>query len=181
MTNTRDRWIGAVCLAGFIGCVFLANYSIEHWGDLAFPGGPHTVTLLGFTAPSGVLFVGLSFTLRDGAQLALGRWWVLAAIAVGAGLSALVAPAELALGSGLAFLVGETFDWAVFTPLAERGYWLGGVVLSNTIGSLVDSVVFLSVAFGSLAFLEGQFVLKVLMTVPFLLALAPFRLRQVRH
>lgn len=178
MTRTQRTTLGVACLAMFVGCVLLANYSIEHWGDVPFPGGPHTVTLLGLTAPSGVLFVGLSFTMRDGAQLALGRWAVLGAIAVGAGLSALVASPELALGSALAFLAGETADWSVYTPLAERGRWLEGVALSNTLGSLIDSVVFLLVAFGSLEFLKGQFVLKALMTLPFLLVLAPLRLRR---
>lgn len=170
--------LGIAALIGFLVCVVGANYSISHWGTVAFPGGPHTVTLLGLTAPSGVLFVGLAFTLRDLAQLALGRWWIVGAIAVGAGISALTASPGLAVASGLAFGVSEAFDFAVYTPLAERGRWWSGVALSNTVGSAVDSVLFLWVAFGSLQFFEGQFVLKALMTVPALVVLAPWRLRR---
>jgi uncharacterized PurR-regulated membrane protein YhhQ (DUF165 family) len=175
--SERNRILGFACLAGFIGCVFLANYAIENWGTVPFPGGPHTVTLLGLTAPSGVLVVGLSFSLRDGAQLALGRWWVLGAIVVGAALSYLVAP-SLAWASGVAFLLGETFDWAVYTPLAERGRWTWALVLSNTVGSAVDSAVFLWLAFSSLEFFWGNFWLKALMILPALVVVVPFRIRR---
>lgn len=180
---TTRRSFGFACLAGFIACVWLANFAISHWGDVAFPGGPHTVTLLGLTAPSGVLVVGFSFSLRDGAQWALGKWWVAGGIVVGALLSALTADASIALASGLAFFIAEACDFGVYTPLAERGRWAWGVALSNTVGSLVDSVVFLWVAFGwaSLGdFLKGQFILKALITLPVLLAMAPWRLRSGR-
>lgn len=175
MLRTRHL-IGVTCLIGFIACIFLANYAITHWGTVEFPGGPHTVTILGFTAPSGVLVVGLSFSLRDGAQLALGRWWVLAAIVAGAVLSWLVAP-SLAVASGVAFGVSESFDWVVYTPLADRGRWVAALVASNTVGALVDSVVFLWLAFHSLDLLEGQFVLKVLMILPALVIVVPLRVR----
>jgi len=182
----HNRWAGFACLAGFIGCIYLANYSIAHWGAApTFPGGPHTVTLLGLTAPSGVLFVGLSFSLRDGAQMALGRWWILAAIAVGAVLAyfATNGAARIALGSALAFLIGETCDWAAYTPLIERGRTAAAVALSNTVGSAVDTTVFLTVAFGWSAmhlFFWPQFWLKLLMTIPALLVVIPVRARRRR-
>jgi queuosine precursor transporter len=170
------RAIGYSCLAGFIACIFLANYSIQNWGTVPFPGGPHTVTIFGLTAPSGVLFVGLSFSLRDGAQMALGKWHILVAILLGAGLSYLVAP-SLAWASGVAFLLGEGFDWAVYTPLVERGKTTAAIVASNTVGSAVDTAVFLWLAFSSLDFFWGQFWLKTLMIVPALLIVVPFRMR----
>lgn len=175
MTRTA-RIVGLACLAGFIACIFVANYAITHWGDVEFPGGPHTVTLLGFTAPSGVLVVGLSFSFRDGAQLALGRWAILAAIVAGALLSYLVAP-SLAFASGAAFLFGEGCDWALYTPLAERGRYVAALTASNTVGALVDSVVFLWLAFGSLEFLAGQVVGKLEMTVLAVLVLSVWRTR----
>jgi uncharacterized PurR-regulated membrane protein YhhQ (DUF165 family) len=179
MNDTQRRTLGWLCLAGFISCIFLANYAITHWGSVPFPGGPHTVTLLGLTAPSGVLFVGLSFSLRDGAQMALGRWAILAAIVVGAVLSYVVAP-SLAWASGAAFLLGESFDWAVYTPLVERGRVLEAIVASNTVGAAVDTIVFLWLAFSSLQFFWGQFWLKLLMTIPALLVVVPLRLRRAR-
>lgn len=182
MTLTRSRKadrLGAVCLAGFIACIFLANYAIQHWGTVPFPGGPHTVTIGPWTAPSGVLFVGLSFSLRDGAQMALGKWWILGAIIVGALLSYLVAP-SLAWASGAAFLFGEGCDWAFYTPLVERGRVTAAVVVSNTVGAAVDTLIFLWLAFHSLDFFWGQFWLKTLMILPALLVVVPLRYRRAR-
>lgn len=175
--------LGFVFLAAFVACVWAANYAIAHWGHApAFPGGPHTVTLLGLTAPSGVLIVGLSFTFRDLAQWALGRWWIVAGLAAGALLAAWTASPGLAVASCIAFGFSETLDWLVYTPLADRGQWLAGLTLSNTVGSAVDSLLFLSIAFGwsSLhAFFWPQFWLKALMTLPAIAVLAPWRIRAV--
>lgn len=172
------KLVGWASLAGFIGCIFLANYAIQHWGAVPFPGGPHTVTLLGLTGPSGVLFVGLSFSLRDGAQMALGKWHILIAIVVGAGLSYLVAP-SLAWASACAFLFSEACDWALYTPLVERGKVTAAVIASNTVGSALDTFIFLWVAFASLDFFWGQFWLKLLMTIPALLIVIPIRVRRI--
>lgn len=177
------RRAGFVFLVAFVACVWAANYAIAHWGNApAFPGGPHTVTLLGLTAPSGVLIVGLSFTFRDLAQWALGRWWVVVGLAAGAILAALTASPGLAAASCVAFGFSETLDWLVYTPLADRGQWLAGLTVSNTVGSAVDSLLFLAVAFGwsSLhAFFWPQFWLKALMTLPAIAVLAPWRIRAV--
>jgi queuosine precursor transporter len=77
----------------------------------------------------------------------------------------LVASPALALASGTAFLLSEMGDFAVYTPLRERGRFLEAVALSNTVGLVLDSVVFLQLAFGSLEFLPGQLVGKAIMTV----------------
>lgn len=166
--------------AGFIACIFLANYSVQHWGTLAYPTGPHTITVLGLTAPSGVLFVGLSFSLRDGAQMALGKWWILVAILTGACLSYLIAP-SLALASGAAFLFGEGCDWLAYTPLIERGKLVTAIIVSNTFGSAVDTLIFLWLAFSSLTFFWGQFWLKLLMTIPALLIIIPIRYQRAKQ
>jgi uncharacterized PurR-regulated membrane protein YhhQ (DUF165 family) len=50
---------------------------------------------------------------------------------IGAGLSALVSP-QFAVASGIAFLVSELADLAVYTPLRQRN-WLAAVALSNTV------------------------------------------------
>lgn len=117
----------------------------------------------GLSAPVGVYFAGLAFTLRDAVQETLGRGWVLAAIIVGALVSALLST-QFALASAVAFLLSELADFAVYTPLRERT-WLGAVAASNTVGALVDSALFLWLAFGSLAFLAGQMVGKLWMTL----------------
>jgi uncharacterized PurR-regulated membrane protein YhhQ (DUF165 family) len=157
--------------AAYIATIFAANWAITRFGLV--PAG------FGLLAPAGVYFAGLAFTLRDFTQETLGRRWVVVAIVVGAGLSALVSPAQLAMASGIAFLVSELADFAVYTPLSKRT-WLGAVALSNTVGLILDSVLFLWLAFGSLAFLPGQVVGKAWMTLlaVALLALGRRRLRE---
>ncbi|MCO5175782.1 MAG: VUT family protein [Thermomicrobiales bacterium] len=147
--------IGVLAVAGYIATVFAANWAIDRWG--AVPVG------FGLVAPAGVYFAGLAFTLRDITQDTLGRSWVLAAIIIGALLSAFVST-QFALASGVAFLFSELFDFAVYTPLRDRN-WLGAVALSNVVGLITDSVLFLWIAFGSLEFLNGQIVGKAWVTL----------------
>lgn len=138
----------------YAGTIVAANWAISTLGLV--PVG------FGLYAPAGVYFAGLAFTFRDLTQDSLGRGWTFGAILLGAALSAFLSP-QLALASGLAFLVSEGLDFAVYTPLRGR-HWLGAVAFSNTVGLVVDSVLFLWLAFGSLAFLPGQLVGKATMT-----------------
>lgn len=149
-----QRTIGMITFAGYILTIFIANLAITTFGVV--PVG------FGLMAPAGVYFAGLAFSLRDALQETLGRRWVIVAIVIGALVSAGFS-AQLALASGLAFLFSELADFAVYTPLRNRS-WLGAVVASNTIGVVVDSALFLWLAFGSLAFLPGQIVGKLWMT-----------------
>jgi uncharacterized PurR-regulated membrane protein YhhQ (DUF165 family) len=82
----------------------------------------------------------------------------------GAVLSVFVAPAALVFASGVAFLLSESADLAVYSPLRQRRLWLA-VLASGVAGALVDSAVFLQLAFGSLDHLSGQVVGKVWMSV----------------
>lgn len=149
------RSLGVVSVTVYITTIIAANWAVHHWGIV--PVG------FGLTAPAGVYFVGLAFTLRDVTQETLGRYAVLAAIAVGAVVSYFVSDANLAAASAVAFGLSELADFAVYQPLRRRG-WLRAVVASNIVGLVVDSVLFLWIAFGSLAFLNGQIVGKALMT-----------------
>jgi hypothetical protein len=80
----------------------------------------------GLQAPAGVYFAGLALILRDAVQVLLGRKTSVLAIPVGAALSWFIAPA-LAVASGTAFLLSESADWLVFTPLQN----VGGIELSS--------------------------------------------------
>lgn len=156
--------IGIVAALVFVATVWAANYAVEHWGVVSVG--------FGLTAPAGVYFAGLAFTLRDIIHRSLGRWAVIAAILVGALLSYWISDAvtleggivSLAVASGLAFLVSEFADLGVYEPIRERG-WTAAVIASNVAGILVDSALFLWLAFGSLAFFEGQVVGKAWMTL----------------
>jgi uncharacterized PurR-regulated membrane protein YhhQ (DUF165 family) len=115
-------------------------------------------------APSGVLMIGLALVLRDLVQRRLGRAVTLGAIVSGAALSGAVAPPQLIVASAAAFLLSELADFAVYTPLQSRGLVLA-VLASSVVGLLVDSVLFLWLAFGSLEFLAGQVLGKLWMVL----------------
>jgi queuosine precursor transporter len=160
---------GYVFLAAYIACIPLANWMIGHVGTVCVPQGPCLVPVApGLMAPSGVLLVGLALVLRDLVQRRLGIAHALAAIAVGAVLSGVLAPLPLVVASTTAFLLSELADFAVYTPLQKRGLVLA-VLASSFVGLVADSIVFLWLAFGSFEFLLGQIVGKawmVLLTLP---------------
>src|SRR5581483_8923552 len=107
---------------------------------------------------------------RDLVQRRLGIEFGVAAIIAGAAISAAIAPPALVLASAAAFLLSEFADFSVYTPLARRRLVLA-VVASSMAGLVVDSIVFLWLAFGSLEFLLGQIVGKawmVVLSIPFI-------------
>lgn len=118
--------------------------------------------------------VGLALVLRDVVQRDLGPTWALVAIALGCILSAAFSPKSLVVASAVAFLLSELADFAVFTPLRQRGFFFAALV-SSSVGLVVDSFVFLMLAFGGIDFLLGQVIGKAWMV---LLALAFLRLLQ---
>lgn len=151
----------------YVASIFGANWLISNVGAQFDPNGPHLIPVWwGVMAPSGVLAVGLGFTFRDLVQKTLGRRVALGCILVGATLSASLSP-SLALASGVAFLVSEGLDMAVYTPL-ERRHLTAAVLASNGVGLVVDSIAFLLLAFGSLELLLGQVLGKLWMTLVFL-------------
>lgn len=147
--------VGLVAAALFVATVWAANLLISRYGVV--PVG------FGLVAPAGVYAAGLAFTLRDLVHRTLGRWAVVAAILIGGSLSYLISP-TFAFASATAFLVSELADLAVYTPL-ERHSFVGAVLLSNTVGLVIDSWLFLTLAFHSTAFLQGQIVGKAWMTL----------------
>jgi queuosine precursor transporter len=179
-TENRRRLEGLLFFVGFSACIPLANFMIGNVGSVCVPNGPCLIPVApGLTAPSGVLLVGLGLVLRDLLQRRLGLWWAVAAIVAGGILSATFAPPALVLASVAAFLMSETADLLVFTPLQRRGLILAAVA-SSVVGLLMDSMVFLVLAFGSLQFLLGQVVGKALMVLVAIPVLAWLRARDQR-
>jgi len=173
MTSDREqqrRREGVIFLVLFALTIPAANWLIGHVGTTCIPNGPCVVPVApGLMAPSGVMMVGVALALRDLVQRRLGAVMSALAILCGTALSALLAPPSLVLASGVAFLLSEFADLVVYTPLAQRRLVLA-VVASSVAGLVVDSIVFLWLAFGSLDFLLGQVVGKgwmVLLSVPF--------------
>lgn len=161
----RERLEGFGFLAAFAACIPAANWLIGNVGTTCVPDGPCLIPVApGITAPSGVLMIGLALVLRDMTQRRLGLGWAVAAIVGGAVLSILVAPPALVVASGAAFLLSELADFAVYTPLQRRRLILA-VLASSMVGLVIDSAVFLYLAFGSLAYFEGQVIGKAWMVL----------------
>ncbi|MCT7376360.1 VUT family protein [Chelativorans salis] len=174
------RLEGTVFFLCFAGSIPLSNWLIGNVGTTCLPDGPCLIPVApGLEAPSGVLTVGLALTLRDLVQRRLGLNWSIVAIALGAFLSATFAPSALVVASTVAFLLSEFADLAVYTPLQRRRF-IRAVILSSVVGLIVDSMVFLWLAFGSLDFLAGQVVGKSWMVLAALPVLAWLRSRDRR-
>jgi queuosine precursor transporter len=160
--RTRE---GALFLVLFALTIPAANWLIGHAGTSCVPHGPCLVPVApGLMAPSGVTMAGIALVLRDLVQRRLGAVISALAVVVGSGLSALYAPASLVVASATAFLLSEFADLAVYTPLARRRL-VAAVIASSCAGLVVDSIVFLWLAFGSLDFIAGQVVGKAWMVV----------------
>jgi uncharacterized PurR-regulated membrane protein YhhQ (DUF165 family) len=165
LDDTRRQAEGMLFLALFGLCIPAANWLIGNAGTSCVPQGPCLIPVApGIMAPSGVLMVGLALVLRDLVQRRLGVGWAVGAILAGAALSALLAPPALVVASAVAFLLSEAADLSVYTPLQRRGL-VKAVAASSLVGLVVDSLVFLQLAFGSLDFLAGQVIGKLWMVV----------------
>jgi uncharacterized PurR-regulated membrane protein YhhQ (DUF165 family) len=168
--EARRRREGIAFLILFGLTIPAANWLIGNVGTTCVPNGPCLVPVAPkLMAPSGVLMIGIALVLRDLVQRRLGVRVAAIAILAGAAISALLAPPALVIASAAAFLLSELADLTVYTPLARRGL-VAAVVASSLVGLVVDSIVFLWLAFGSLDYLAGQIVGKawmVVLAIPF--------------
>jgi uncharacterized PurR-regulated membrane protein YhhQ (DUF165 family) len=157
----NQRILTGIALLAYAGTVPLANWMISNVGTQQFPDGPHTIPVgFGFDAPSGVLAIGVSLAARDAVHRLAGRRVALAAIAIGVLLSFVLASPALAAASAFAFALGELIDFAVYVPLSHRSL-PAAILASGVAGAVVDSLVFLQIAFGSSMFWQGQVLGKV--------------------
>ncbi|MFM9637639.1 VUT family protein [Streptomyces turgidiscabies] len=144
--------IGAV--AAYAAAIAGANWLTDHLGQVPVGVGEMTVT-------AGTYCAGIALLARDAVQDTLGRDWVRFGIALGAVLTLAFSP-TLALASAAAFLTAESADMFTYTRLRAGG-WERAALASGAVGSVVDTVVFLSLApfpfgWGALA---GQLVGKI--------------------
>jgi uncharacterized PurR-regulated membrane protein YhhQ (DUF165 family) len=143
-------------LAGaYVGLVVLANW-------LASKYLVH-VPLTDYLAPAGVFAIGGVLVLRDWLQQLAGLRWTMPLVYAAGLVSWGIGDAagwtsleKIAVASVIAFSVSETVEALVFTPIRNRSLALG-VALSGTAGNVLDSWLFLTIAFGSTAFFWGQF------------------------
>lgn len=169
----------ASAVIAYCATIPAANWMIQNVGTEAFPDGPHTIPVgFGYSAPSGVLLIGVALGARDYIQRAAGRQLALVAILIGVALSYVVNPA-VATASALAFALGELADFAVYTPAARRSLPLA-VLLSGVVGGVIDSLVFLQIAFGSTMFWQGQVLGKAEVAALCALSVVAYRAVSVR-
>lgn len=137
------RAAGAGLLAVYIASIVAANWLTTRYGLIRIAPGLY--------ATAGTLAVGGVIMTRDFLQDALGRAIVLAAIVAGAGLSWVLSSHQIAVASGVTFLVAESLEFAVYTPLRKRygwgtGRWGGVVAVANLTGAVADTFLFLWLA-----------------------------------
>ena len=136
---------------GYVFSVVLVNWLVITFGVI--PVG------FGLYAPAGVFVAGLAFILRDVIQEGYGKFASIALIVLGSVVSYAIS-GNLAFASAAAFLASETLDFCVYTPLRKKNWYVASFS-SNVVGAVVDSAVFLVLAFGSLDYIVGQVVGKI--------------------
>jgi len=125
--------LAAASSAAFIGLVVASNWLTARYGLIA-----------GFVT-AGTFTAGLVLAARDAVREAAGVWASLGCVAVGAALSAFMSTPALALASGVAFALSEVADTLVYEPLRRRSR-TRALAWSNLVGSVVDSLLFLTIA-----------------------------------
>jgi|CXWL01.1.fsa_nt_gi uncharacterized PurR-regulated membrane protein YhhQ (DUF165 family) len=130
---TGRRWS-----ALYVGLMPFINWSFAAVPTAAIPdwlGG-------GAFQPLAIV-TGLVLVVRDFAQREL-KHWIWGAMIVGLLLSTLTSWITIVFASGLAFLISETVDWAVYTfskrPLSQR------IMTSSLASAPLDQLVFIGLA-----------------------------------
>ncbi len=155
MTATpRHTAATALAACAYVGTIVAANWASTHCPAVHL--GPLIV-------PAGTVWAGCTFTLRDLLHDTLFARGLVVAIVVGAGLSWLLASPPIATASVLAFAISELLDTVVYARLRTRSR-VQAVAGSNVAGLVVDSLVFVPLAFGSFAAVPGQILGKTIAT-----------------
>jgi len=151
-------------MAAMITIVVASNYLVQFPVQVMI-GGYNLADILtwgAFTYPA-------AFLITDLTNRAFGpskaRLVVIVGFAVAVVLSALLAPVRIAIASGTAFLIAQLLDVFVFNKL-RKGVWWRAPVISSTLGSILDTALFFSLAFAASFAILGP-------SVPFLVENAP--------
>lgn len=114
-----------------------------NWSFAAVPTTPIPEWLGGGQFQPLAIVTGLVLVVRDFAQREL-KHWIWGAMIVGLILSSLTSWIVIVFASGLAFLISETVDWAVYTfskrPLSQR------IMVSSLASAPLDQIVFIALA-----------------------------------
>lgn len=157
-------WIGTIAMSALVTLSnILVQFPINDW-----------LTWAAFTYP--VCFLVTDLTNRAfGPEMA--RRVVYVGFALGVGLSVHFAGWRIGLASGSAFLVAQLLDVQIFDRLRQRLAWWQPPLVSSSVGSAVDTLLFFSLAFAGttvpwVTLALGDFAAKMAMALVMLL---PFR------
>lgn len=154
-----------IAFLAFMATIPVANWLIGNVGTSCLNQGPCLISVgFGLMAPSGVIMIGIALVLRDWLHEVAGWKASFCAVLCGGALSLFIAPPAIAIASAVAFTLSETADLAVYSPLRRRGLSLA-VMASGVVGALVDSALFLYLAFGSIEFVSGLVLAKIYASV----------------
>ena len=133
--RSRHRYTIAALSIYLVGIV-AANLLASAFGPVATP-------CIAFT------LIGLDLSLRDYLQLVMKPRQMFLLIVVGGLLSYAAVPESgmIAMASAAAFTAASAADWSVFSLLRQRP-WLVRANVSNVAGAMVDSTIFVTIAFG---------------------------------
>ena len=124
----------------------------------------------GFAVPAGVFFFAPLFTLRDRIQFDRGARYVYALIALTGVLGWLTGLAtglslfaRVSLAGLAAFVISEALETVVFSAINKP--FVPRSLIANIIAALVDSIVFISLAFGFQSrIILGQWIIKIIIS-----------------
>lgn len=129
----RNPLLAITSAVAFIGLVVASNVLTDRYG------------LVWGVVAAGTFTAGLVLAARDAVREVAGLWAALGCVAVGALASWWLTVPALALASGVAFAVSELADTIVYEPLRRRGK-ARALAVSNVVGAVVDSLLFLWLA-----------------------------------
>lgn len=140
----------SIAIVAYAAAMTLANLSVAAFGPSVTP-------------INAFVLIGLDLALRDWLHVRLKSWQMGSLIAATGLLTYVLNPSAgmIAVASAVAFTGAAVVDWSVFSKL--RGSWLFRTNGSNVAGAAVDSLLFPTIAFGSLMphIVLMQFVAKV--------------------
>jgi uncharacterized PurR-regulated membrane protein YhhQ (DUF165 family) len=123
--------------------IYIALMPIINWSFAAVQTFPIPDALGGGLFQPLAIVTGLVLVVRDFAQREI-KHWIWGAMIVGLALSSLTSWIQVVVASGVAFLISETVDWAVYTfskrPLSQR------IMISSLASAPLDQIVFIGLA-----------------------------------
>ena len=180
--KTRIELSAVLLIAIYISAELIANITASK-----------PVSVAGITVPAAVFIYALTFTLVDLVNERFGkqgaRYVVYAAVAANLLLAGYVLPAasfytgqeafaavlgstpRIVAASLVAYFVSSLMDIEVFAWWRQRvgGHKWARVIASNAVSTLVDSAIFISIAFAGIfplfELIKGQYIVKMAVTV----------------